>query len=68
MGVNMINNNDILDVMQIKNYTHKPRLFNNVLHNCNFNKPIMRLKYLFIGSYEKNRLVYISFRDNKNIY
>ena len=64
----MISNNDKVDVMQIKNYMHEPRLFHNVLHNCNFNKPIMRLKYLFIGSYETNRLIYISFRANKHIY
>ena len=43
----MINNNDILDVIKIKNYMYGQCLSSNIPHNCNFNEFTIQLRYFF---------------------
>ena len=63
----MIRNNDILDVIKIKNYMYGQCLSSNVLHNCNFNEFTIQLRYLFVWSYKTNYTKCISFVANRHI-
>ena len=63
----MIRNNDILDVIKIKNYMYGQCLSSNVQHNCNFNEFTIQLRYLFVWSYKTNCPKCISFVANRHI-
>ena len=63
----MIRNNDILDVIKIKNYMYGQCLYRNVLHNCNFNEFTIQLRYLFVWRYKTNCTKCISFVANRHI-
>ena len=51
-GGNMINKNDIIDVIKIKNYMYGQCLSSNVPHNCNFNEFTIQLRYFFVRRYK----------------
>ena len=67
-GINMIINNNKVKVFKIEHYMYEQRLSHNVLHTYNSHQSIARLEYFFMWRYETNRLKYMSFRANRNIY
>lgn len=65
----MISNNDIVELSIIEYYydRYQKCLYNNALHNCNFNEFTIQLRYFFVWSYKTNCPECISFVVNRHI-